>query len=61
MLAVVATGQAGLAIGAALGAAVGLAILVAIARRRNGLDGDGFGATIELAVAGVLVAIAVLT
>lgn len=61
VLAVVATGQAGLAIGAALGAAVGLAILVAIARRRSGLDGDGFGATIELAVAGVLVVIAVLT
>jgi cobalamin synthase len=35
--------------------------LAAIRRQRGGLDGDGLGAAIELTVAAILVAVAVVT
>ena len=56
-----ATGQTSLVLGTVIGAAVGIVALVSIAARRRGLDGDGFGAAIEVSVAAVLVSIAVLT
>ena len=60
-LGAVATGASAVALGAVTGVLVGLGVLVGIARGRGGLDGDGFGAAIELTVAAVVVAVAVLT
>ena len=54
------TGEPVVAAGSALGGLIGIAGLAAIAARRGRLDGDGFGAAIEVATAAVLVTIAVL-
>jgi adenosylcobinamide-GDP ribazoletransferase len=54
------TGEPALATGSVVGFVIGLGGLAAIAARRGGLDGDGFGAAIEIATTAALVAIAVL-
>ena len=53
-------GAIGIAIGGAAGAVMGLAIGVVIVRLRRQLDGDGLGAVVELTVAVVLVATAIV-
>ncbi len=54
----VATGDAALAVGLAAGLAVGLAASWLVIRLRGGLDGDGLGASVELAETATLVAAA---
>ena len=51
----------GLVVGTVAGVGVGFVALAAIRRQRGGLDGDGLGAAIELTVAAILVAVAVVT
>jgi len=53
------TGDPAVVVGAGAGALIGAISLVAIATRRGGLDGDGFGATVEVTVAAVLLATAI--
>jgi adenosylcobinamide-GDP ribazoletransferase len=53
-------GAVGIAVGGLVGTVLGLAIGVVIVRWRRQLDGDGLGAVVELTVAAVLVATAVV-
>jgi cobalamin synthase len=53
-------GTVGIGIGGVIGAAVGIGIGVVIVRWRGQLDGDALGAVVELTVAAVLVATAIV-
>ena len=53
-------GTVGIAIGGVVGAAVGIGIGLVIVRWRGQLDGDALGAVVELTVAAVLVATAIV-
>jgi adenosylcobinamide-GDP ribazoletransferase len=53
-------GTVGIGIGGVVGAVVGMAIGVVIVRWRRQLDGDALGAVVELTVAAVLVATAIV-
>jgi len=53
-------GNVGLAVGGVIGAAVGIGIGGLIVRWRGQLDGDALGAVVEVTVAAVLVAIAIV-
>jgi adenosylcobinamide-GDP ribazoletransferase len=55
----VAGGGGRFIVGTTIGLLVGVAAAATLRRLRHGLDGDGYGATIEIAFAGTLVAIAI--
>jgi adenosylcobinamide-GDP ribazoletransferase len=57
----VVAGHPTLAMAAVVGLLLGLAVAAALARLRRGLDGDGFGASIELAFAATLLAAVALS